>query len=73
MFIPAEFLAPGTVTVHVRVLQIAGGFAKHVVVPDALTFNLIDDFSDNSVRCGYQGVIPGHFRPRMKWLTESTE
>jgi hypothetical protein len=67
MLIPADFLAPGTISIHVG---ITGGLGNHVFATDVLTFNVIDDFSEDSVRCGYQGPISGFFRPRMKWLTE---
>ena len=69
MLIPADFLAPGTISVNVRVVQIADGFAKHASANDVISFNIIDDFTEDSIRCGYQGVIPGFLRPRMKWVT----
>ena len=69
MLIPADFLAPGTISIHVGV---AGGLGNHVFATDVLTFNVIDDFSEDSVRCGYKGPIPGFVRPRMKWVTEET-
>jgi lipopolysaccharide transport system ATP-binding protein len=67
MLIPADFLAPGIISIHVGV---AGELGNHVFATDVLTFNVIDDFSEDSVRCGYKGPISGFFRPRMKWLTE---
>jgi lipopolysaccharide transport system ATP-binding protein len=69
MLIPADFLAPGTITVHVRVIQIAGGLTKHAVANSVLSFKVIDDFSEDSIRCGHKGIIPGFFRPRMRWVT----
>ena len=75
MAIPADFLAPGTIVIHVGVgtIQISGEFTRHVLATDVLSFNVIDDFSEDSVRCGYQGPIPGFIRPRMKWITAKQE
>ena len=56
MLIPADFLAPGTISIHVGV---AGELGTHVFATDVVTFNVIDDFSEDSVRCGYKGPIPG--------------
>ena len=70
MEVPADFLAPGKIFIHVAIVQIADEFVKHVNVTDALSINVIDDFSENSVRCGYNGVVPGFLRPRMKWVME---
>jgi hypothetical protein len=66
MLIPADFLAPGLIFIHVGV---AGELRNHAFATDVLTFNVIDDFSEDSVRCGYNGIIPGFVRPRMKWIT----
>jgi lipopolysaccharide transport system ATP-binding protein len=67
MFVPHDFLAPGKILIHVGVVEIAGELEKHVNVNDALAITVIDDFSQTSVRCGYEGNIPGVLRPRMKW------
>jgi lipopolysaccharide transport system ATP-binding protein len=70
MLIPADFLAPGTIYVSMGIPQIAGGFETHALAIDAVSFQVADDFSQDSVRCGYEGPIPGPIRPRMKWTTE---
>jgi lipopolysaccharide transport system ATP-binding protein len=67
MLIPADFLAPGPIFIHVG---IASDLRNHAFAADVLTFNVIDDFSEDSVRCGYNGAIPGFLRPRMKWVTK---
>ena len=69
MFVPHDFLAPGTIFIHVGVVEIADELVKHASVAEALSIKVIDDFSETSVRCGYNGPIPGFFRPRMKWTT----
>jgi lipopolysaccharide transport system ATP-binding protein len=69
MFIPHDFLAPGTIIVHVGVVQIAHEFVNHANATDVLSISVIDDPSENSVRGGYNGPIPGLIRPRMKWTT----
>ena len=52
MLIPADFLSPGTVFVSIGIPQIAGGFETHALTFDAVSFNVVDDFSQGSVRCG---------------------
>ena len=69
MAIPADFLAPGTIFIDVGLGQIVGGLETHVFESKIVSFNVIDDFSEDSVRCGYQGPLPGFVRPRMKWIT----
>ncbi len=69
MVIPADFLAPGTIFIDVGLGQIAGGVESHVYERKVVSFNVIDDFSEDSVRCGYQGPLPGLIRPRMQWIT----
>jgi hypothetical protein len=73
MLIPADFLAPGTIFISIGVAQIAGGFEAHAFVPDAVSFNVTDYFSQDSVRCGYEGPLPGFVRPRMKWMMEKLD
>ena len=73
MLIPADFLAPGTISVHIGIIQIADEFVVHALATNVLSFCVIDDFSEGSIRCGYQGLIPGFVRPRMKWTTEKQE
>ena len=72
MEVPADFLAPGKIFIHVAIVQMADEFVKHATAADALSINVIDDFSENSVRGGYNGIIPGFLRPRMKWVMEET-
>ncbi len=73
MVIPADFLAPGTIFISVGLEQIAGGLEAHVFEGNIASFNMIDDYSEGSVRCGYQGALPGVLRPRMKWVTAKLE
>jgi ABC-type polysaccharide/polyol phosphate transport system ATPase subunit len=70
MLIPADFLAAGLISITVGIMQIAGEFTRHASVANALSFNVVDDFSEDSVRCGYKGPLPCLIRPRMKWTTE---
>jgi lipopolysaccharide transport system ATP-binding protein len=69
MFVPHDFLAPGKIFIHVGVVQIAHEFVNHANATDALSITVIEDPSENSVRGGYNGLIPGLIRPRMKWTT----
>ena len=59
MFIPHDFLAPGKIFIHVGVVEIGDEIVEHASVSDVLSVTVIDDFSETSVRCGYNGVIPG--------------
>jgi lipopolysaccharide transport system ATP-binding protein len=67
MFVPHDFLAPGTIIIHVGVVQIAREFVNHASATDVLSITVIEDPSENSVRGGYKGPVPGLIRPRMKW------
>ena len=69
MFIPHDFLAPGTICIHAGVVEIADEIVEHANGTNALSVTVIDDFSETSVRGGYNGIIPGLIRPRMKWKT----
>lgn len=42
----------------------------HFLVPNALTFKVVDDFRDISYRNGYMHVIPGMFRPQLAWKVD---
>ena len=46
MAVPADFLAPGTIFIHVGIAEMADEFVKHVTAADALSINVIDDFSE---------------------------
>ncbi|MGA7214414.1 MAG: ABC transporter ATP-binding protein [Terrimicrobiaceae bacterium] len=70
MAVPADFLAPGLISITVAVIEITDRIVKHASVSDALFVNVIDDLSEQSIRCGYKGILPGFFRPRMNWTTE---
>ena len=39
----------------------------HANVPNALTFEVVDDLSDTTYRNGYMQAIPGVIRPRLQW------
>jgi lipopolysaccharide transport system ATP-binding protein len=70
MAIPADFLAPGLISINVAVIEITDRIVKHATVSDALFINVVDDLSEHSIRCGYKGILPGFVRPRMNWKTE---
>lgn len=69
MVIPADFLAPGRIFIDVGVGQIVPKLETHAYVSKAISFNVIDDFSEESIRFGYKGVLSGMIRPRMQWMT----
>ncbi len=70
MEVPGEFLTAGPIMVNVGIVQFTPTFEVHAQV-EAASINILDDFSPESIRGGYTGIIPGLIRPRMKWVTES--
>jgi lipopolysaccharide transport system ATP-binding protein len=69
MFVPHDLFAPGTIIIHVGIVQIVPEFVSHANATDVLSITVIEDPSENSVRGGYNGPVPGIIRPRMKWST----
>ena len=70
MLIPTDFLAPGTISISNRNRTNASGLERHARAADVISLNVVDDFSEHSIRCGYQGPIPGFVRPRMTWTMQ---
>jgi hypothetical protein len=73
MLIPTDFLAPGTISISNRNRTNASGLERHARAADVISLNVVDDFSEHSIRCGYQGPIPGFVRPRMTWTMQRRE
>jgi lipopolysaccharide transport system ATP-binding protein len=69
MFVPHDLFAPGTIIIHVGIVQIVPEFVSHANATDVLSITVIEDPSENSVRGGYNGPVPGIIRQRMKWST----
>ena len=60
MMIPADFLAPGAIFIHVG---IASDLRSHAFAANVLTFNVIDDFSEASVRAVTTALSPASSGP----------
>lgn len=72
MWIPANFLAEGVVTVGVAILTIEP-FKIHLHELDVVAFNVIDNINGNSARGEYIGGFPGVVRPILKWEVNERE
>lgn len=65
--VPANLLNNGTFTVQAAITSFNHGQTVHANVPNALTFEVVDDLSDTTYRNGYMQAIPGVVRPRLEW------
>jgi len=72
--IPAFTLNEGVFRVTLALSSWKGELVSiHFLVPNAITFKVVDDFSDVSYRNGYMHAMPGLLRPRFAWqLTRTT-
>lgn len=65
--LPAHLLNNGIFSLQAVVSSFNHGQTVHANVPNALTFEVVDDLSDTTYRNGYMLAIPGVIRPRLKW------
>lgn len=65
--IPANLLNNGVFTVQAAITSFNRGQTVHANVPNALTFEVVDNLSDTTYRNGYMQAIPGVIRPRLQW------
>ncbi|MEM5427387.1 ABC transporter ATP-binding protein [Cupriavidus oxalaticus] len=65
--LPANLLNNGVFTVQAAITSFNCGQTVHANLPNALTFEVVDDLSDVSYRNGYLQAIPGVVRPRLQW------
>lgn len=72
MHIPRHLLAPGGHQFHIGLASQTTG-QQLFYMSDAAAINIIDDLGDWDVRGGYKGILPGFFRPVIKWKTEKSE
>lgn len=66
--IPGNFLSAGTIFVKIAI-STYDPFEVRFVVPDAVTFNVIDSSDGDTARGDYTGVLPGAVRPLLDWRT----
>ncbi|CAG1021291.1 Teichoic acids export ATP-binding protein TagH [Methylococcales bacterium] len=65
--IPRCLLNEGVYRVTLALSSIEDPVKIHFVIPHALTFRVVDDFSDVSYRHGYMHAVPGVLRPQLSW------
>jgi lipopolysaccharide transport system ATP-binding protein len=70
IWIPGNFLAEATVSVHVALSTIRPSLVVHFFERDAVAFEVIDRQEGNSARGHYAGPYPGVIRPIFEWDTE---
>lgn len=66
--IPPDFLAEGTLVVHV-VIQDAQSVYVHVRERDVIAFHVVDNIEGESARGAFAGHLPGVVRPMLQWTT----
>ena len=65
--IPRCMLNNGVFRVTLAMSSMGEEVTVHFAIPHALTFKVVDDFTDTSYRNGYMQAIPGIFRPQFSW------
>ena len=65
--VPAHLLNNGIYTLQAVISSFNLGQQVHANVPNALTFEVVDDLSELTYRNGYVQAIPGVVRPRLPW------
>jgi lipopolysaccharide transport system ATP-binding protein len=68
VWIPANFLAEGHLTVRAAITTLATMNVR-VDVLDAVAFQMIDSNDGDSARGDYMGPLPGVVRPLLEWRT----
>ena len=68
--IPRCVLNEGIFRVTLAVSSLKEAVVIHVLVPNGLTFRVVDDLVDISYRNGYMHAIPGILRPQLQWNME---
>jgi lipopolysaccharide transport system ATP-binding protein len=68
VWIPGNLLSEGIVVVGVAIVT-PDPFYIHLHEKDAVAFNVVDNFDNNSARGDYVGPFPGVVRPLLKWYT----
>ena len=68
VWIPANFLSEGIVTVGVAIFK-EDPFRIHFHETNAVAFNVVDNINGNSARGDYTGRLPGIVRPIFEWHT----
>ena len=70
VWIPGNFLAEGTVSVHAALSTIQPSVIVHFLERDAVAFEVVDRLEGNSARGHYAGPYPGAIRPILEWETD---
>lgn len=72
-WIPGNLLTEGTFYIRVNILQIQIPLNKHVIVQEALIFQVIDTMEGDSARGHVAHQYPGIIRPKLTWKTIQLE
>lgn len=65
--VPRCMLNDGVFRVTLAMSSMDDVVSIHFAIPHALTFKVVDDFTDISYRNGYMQAIPGVIRPQLSW------
>jgi lipopolysaccharide transport system ATP-binding protein len=69
-WIPGNYLAEGSLLVHVSVMSHYPQTALHVEASKVVAFQVIDSQQGDTARGDYVGPMPGLVRPLLNWTTE---
>ncbi len=70
VWIPANFLSEGVVTVGAAIIT-PDPFLVHLHEKEVIAFNMADSLRKNSARGEYKGTMPGIIRPLLRWHTRA--
>jgi lipopolysaccharide transport system ATP-binding protein len=70
VWIPGNFFSEGNMLAHAAVVSHTPASAVHAHVPNAVTFQIVDNQGQNTARGDRVGPIPGVVRPLLNWATD---
>jgi len=66
-WIPGNFLAEGRITVNAAIVSFSPTLFYHAVARDVVSFEVIDNSTEEGVRGATSGAWPGVVRPQLEW------
>jgi lipopolysaccharide transport system ATP-binding protein len=70
VWIPGNLLAEGSFVGHVSIMSHFPATILHAHERNAIAFQVVDSFADDSARGDYVGPMPGVVRPLLRWTTD---